>query len=356
MDIEISPPSPTFSSGNMTSIISNVLNIIVSVSSREWSPADDDSETLDILKPVENTLNNSGSSFYGEFTIELSKVKGSLGFTLRQTDDTVLKHTIKALVKEPAISDGRIRAGDKLLSCNGVDLSNMSHNDLISFLRQCPEHNTLTLYRDNSRSQTPLTPDHGECHVSSGHESRPRNNLSTTLGHEKRSSQSPGSRKHLRYEAVELVRSLQSSRNSLDRVGLSSNPGSYNGGTLGRRLGRPYSPAMRDRHQLLLSPAPPVSSGPVVESPVTPHNTSAPASLSHALTSLTLEQSISIEEVEDTGSSGECSPDVEEVVSAPHSPVKDEISQRLFNCNQTKSLSLPRGSSNSFLIDDGRLL
>merc|ERR1719208_235380 len=279
MDIEISPPSPSTSS----------------VSSRQWSPADDDSETLDILKPVEKTLKNSGSQNYGEFTISLTKVNGSLGFTLRQTDDTVLKHTIKALVKEPAISDGRIRAGDKLLSCNGVDLSNMSHNDLISFLRQCPEHNTLTLYRDNSRSQTPLTPDHGECHVSSGHESRPRNNLSTTLGHEKRGSQSPGSRKHLRYEAVELVRSLQSSRNSLDRVGLSSNPGSYNGGTLGRRLGRPYSPAMRDRHQLLLSPAPPVSSGPVVESPVPPHNPSAPASLSHALTSLTLEQSVSIE-------------------------------------------------------------
>ena len=56
---------------------------------------------------METTLRNSGGSqsqtFYGEFTINLKKVNGSLGFTLRQTDDTVLKHTIKALVKEPAI-------------------------------------------------------------------------------------------------------------------------------------------------------------------------------------------------------------------------------------------------------------
>ena len=119
------------------------------MSSREWSPAEDDSETLDILKPVETTLKNSNQNFYGEFKISLTKVNGSLGFTLRQTDDTVLKHTIKALVKEPAISDGRLRPGDKLLSCNGVDLSSFSHQELITFLRQCPEINSLTLYRES---------------------------------------------------------------------------------------------------------------------------------------------------------------------------------------------------------------
>jgi len=40
-----------------------------------------------------------------------------------------------------------------------VDLSSFSHQELITFLRQCPETNSLTLYRDASRSQTPLTPD-----------------------------------------------------------------------------------------------------------------------------------------------------------------------------------------------------
>ena len=158
------------------------------MSSREWSPAEEDSETLDILKPVESTLKNSGGQkFYGEFTISLSKVNGSLGFTLRQTDDTVLKHTIKALVKEPAISDGRIQPGDKLLSCNGTDLSSLSHQELISFLRQCPDTNTLTLYRDASRSQTPLTPDTG-CQFESlvtpapaQHESRPQHKLAVQV-------------------------------------------------------------------------------------------------------------------------------------------------------------------------------
>ena len=171
----------------------------------------------------------------------MTKVNGSLGFTLRQTDDTVLKHTIKALVKEPAISDGRLKPGDKLLTCNGVDLSNFSHQELINFLRQCPETNCLTLYRDASRSQTPLTPDNS-CQFESLVAPAPTTTLSpicsfesrTSLRHDKRTSQSP-SRKHLRYEAAELVRSLQSSRNSLDKVGLGSNPGSYSSGTLGRR-------------------------------------------------------------------------------------------------------------------------
>ena len=309
---------------------------------------------------METTLRNSGSSqsqtFFGEFTINLKKVNGSLGFTLRQTDDTVLKHTIKALVKEPAISDGRLRPGDKLLSCNGVDLSGHSHQELITFLRQCPESNSLTLYRDASRSQTPLTPDNScqfESLVSAPEATKEvRSSLSAAWSQEKRTSQSP-SRKHLRYEAAELVRSLQSSRNSLDKVGLGSNPGSYSSGTLGRRLGRPYSPAMKERHQLLLSPAPSVSSGPTVESPVTPHNSSAPASLSAALTSLKLETGVSIEEVTDSGdseASGGCSPDITEAISAPSSPVKEPLAP-LFNSNQTKSL--PRGTTSDFILNSG---
>ena len=358
MDIEVSPPSPSSSSGERdTTVLVDLLNTITAVSSREWSPADDDSETLDILKPVEKTLKNSNQNFYGEFSLSLTKVNGSLGFTLRQTDDTVLKHTIKALVKEPAISDGRIRPGDKLLSCNGVDLSGFSHQELITFLRQCPEVNSLTLYRDASRSQTPLTPDNLQFDSLMSSQKTPApapapalepRSLSARLQADKRTSHSP-SRKHLRYEAAELVRSLQSSRNSLDKVGL-SNPGSYSsGGTLGRRLGRPYSPAMREKH-LQLSPAP---SCPTVESPDTPHNSSAPASLSHALTNLKLEHAVSIEEVDCSSASGSlsghCSPDIQEALSAPASPAKELSSPPIFHSNQ--STSLPRGTRQPFLLN-----
>lgn len=94
-----------------------------------------------------------------------------MGFTLCQTDDsTVLRHTIKALVKEPALSDGRIRPGDKLISANGKDCSSLSHTELIAFLRKIgndynlsnhganTEEVKLRLYRDASGTQTPVTP------------------------------------------------------------------------------------------------------------------------------------------------------------------------------------------------------
>jgi len=52
-----------------------------------------------------------------------------------QTDDsTVLRHSVKALVKEPALSDGRIRPGDKLVAANGIECGHLSHQELIQVI------------------------------------------------------------------------------------------------------------------------------------------------------------------------------------------------------------------------------
>lgn len=56
------------------------------------------------------------SAPFKEFEISMTKVNGSLGFTLRKEDESILGHYIRSLVKEPAISDSRIRAGDKIIS------------------------------------------------------------------------------------------------------------------------------------------------------------------------------------------------------------------------------------------------
>ncbi|XP_076046929.1 uncharacterized protein LOC143028541 [Oratosquilla oratoria] len=101
-------------------------------------------------------LSPSSLTSYGDFEVELSKVAGSLGFTLRKQDNSILGHTIRSLVKEPAISDGRIRAGDKIISVNGTDMCSMSHEEAIAFLRTCPQTVVLRLYRD--ASQTPVSP------------------------------------------------------------------------------------------------------------------------------------------------------------------------------------------------------
>jgi C-terminal processing protease CtpA/Prc len=55
-----------------------------------------------------------------EFDIELTKVNHSLGFTLRKEDESILGHYVRALVREPALSDGRIRPGDKIVAVSIV--------------------------------------------------------------------------------------------------------------------------------------------------------------------------------------------------------------------------------------------
>ncbi|KAJ9587162.1 hypothetical protein L9F63_019316, partial [Diploptera punctata] len=91
----------------------------------------------------------------GEFDIMLTKVNRSLGFTLRKEDESVLGHYVRALVREPALSDGRIRPGDKIVAVNDVDISPMTHEEAVMFLRQCGDHVKLRLYRD--AAQTPVS-------------------------------------------------------------------------------------------------------------------------------------------------------------------------------------------------------
>ncbi|XP_026733175.1 uncharacterized protein LOC113497692 isoform X2 [Trichoplusia ni] len=93
---------------------------------------------------------------YGEFDIIMTKVNGSLGFTLRKEDHSALGHYVRALVREPALSDGRIQPGDRIVAVNDTTMSNMSHAEAVAFLRACGSEVRLRLYRDHAA--TPLSP------------------------------------------------------------------------------------------------------------------------------------------------------------------------------------------------------
>lgn len=66
----------------------------------------------------------------------MKKRSGSLGFTLRREDNSVLGHYVRALVREPALSDGRLRPGDRILAVNGVSMCQLSHEEAVAFLRR----------------------------------------------------------------------------------------------------------------------------------------------------------------------------------------------------------------------------
>lgn len=95
------------------------------------------------------------SSISGEFEIILTKQQGSLGFTLRKEDESILGHCVRALVRDPALNDGRIKPGDKIMAVNDVPISQMTHEEAVIFLRQAADVVKLRLYRD--QAQTPLS-------------------------------------------------------------------------------------------------------------------------------------------------------------------------------------------------------
>ena len=51
------------------------------------------------------------------------KQQGSLGFTLRKEDESVLGHYVRALVREPATTDTRIKPGDKIVAVSSYFFS-----------------------------------------------------------------------------------------------------------------------------------------------------------------------------------------------------------------------------------------
>ncbi|GFS83109.1 tyrosine-protein phosphatase non-receptor type 13 [Nephila pilipes] len=115
-----------------------------------------DSSSSSASSSLSRTEANSYNVETGEFEVTLMKRGGSLGFTISKVDGLSSEEGIyvKALVRDPAVSDGRIQPGDRILKVNGTSVSSMSHAEAIEFMRNTPNSVTLTL----SRIEPPLTP------------------------------------------------------------------------------------------------------------------------------------------------------------------------------------------------------
>lgn len=85
------------------------------------------------------------------------KQQGSLGFTLQKEDESVFGHYVRALVREPATTDGRIQAGDKIIAVHDILISNMTHEQAVIFLRQSPDIVKLRLFRDDGQASLSAT-------------------------------------------------------------------------------------------------------------------------------------------------------------------------------------------------------
>jgi PDZ domain len=130
-----------------------------------------------------------------EFEITLVKQQGSLGFTLQKEDEMVVGHYVRALVREPATTDGRIRAGDRIIAVNDIQITNMTHENAVIFLRQAPDTVKLRLMREDSQMKSPTDSDH-RCLAGNGNTTLKRTKI------------------NLRPEAINLLSDLASKKSS----------------------------------------------------------------------------------------------------------------------------------------------
>ncbi|KAL8588982.1 hypothetical protein ACOMHN_065764 [Nucella lapillus] len=96
------------------------------------------------------------------FSMTLTKsAGGGLGFTVVGGASTTGGCYVKAVLQDPALSDGRLRAGDRLIQVNGQDMTGLSHFEAVTFLRNTPKEVMIEVEREPHASpQTPMTPSH----------------------------------------------------------------------------------------------------------------------------------------------------------------------------------------------------
>lgn len=130
----------------------------------------------------------------------------------------MLGHYVRALVREPAATDGRIKPGDKIIAVNDFPISNMTHEQAVIFLRQAPDAVRLRLYRFNAEPESPSPS--SSCDVNyklHGYGDATEGSNSSICGTLKRSK--------LRPEAMSLISDLATRKNTQSATSSDGNSG-----------------------------------------------------------------------------------------------------------------------------------
>lgn len=134
------PPSVTPSSEKMQNY---------SGTDRSQSPSlQSDTSTVKAASEAESALQP------GEYEVTLTKGAKGLGFTVAGGQN-IGYFFVKEVLYEPALSQGNIRSGDRLIVVNGVDMREMEHKEAVTYLRQTPQTVSLRFYRPQQHERVP---------------------------------------------------------------------------------------------------------------------------------------------------------------------------------------------------------
>uniref|UniRef100_UPI003AAC9320 tyrosine-protein phosphatase non-receptor type 13 n=1 Tax=Centroberyx gerrardi TaxID=166262 RepID=UPI003AAC9320 len=112
---------------------------------REYRDDDDDDDDEDDEEPRKASFNGLIKEF--ELTVVLTKSRsGSFGFTITRSKlDNC--YYIQEILDNPAKTDGRLRAGDRLITVNGHDVTSVADDVAMTILRSSPRRLSMTLGR-----------------------------------------------------------------------------------------------------------------------------------------------------------------------------------------------------------------
>ncbi|XP_041646232.1 tyrosine-protein phosphatase non-receptor type 13 [Cheilinus undulatus] len=136
-----SPPAPTLPPPVLTPIGQGHTPVREEPEKREREYKDDD------LDEEEEESRRKGLVKEFELTVVLSKSRsGSFGFTITRSKlDNC--YYIQEILDNPAKSDGRLRAGDRLITVNGHNVTNVADDVAMTILRSSPRKLSMTLGR-----------------------------------------------------------------------------------------------------------------------------------------------------------------------------------------------------------------
>ncbi|RMC11583.1 hypothetical protein DUI87_11704 [Hirundo rustica rustica] len=120
---------------------------------------DSDNEWEDLEEPEEEKEENENCTQEMEIFVTLTKSENSgYGFSVVLNKiDTCLY--VDEILNDPALSDGRLRRGDRIIMVNGIDVTSLPCNEVLALLQSSPPDLHLVVGRADSDPRPSVRPD-----------------------------------------------------------------------------------------------------------------------------------------------------------------------------------------------------
>lgn len=115
----------------------------------------DETNTLDTTDDIDDLLKGINNLTMGKVEVKVSIIKGNLGFGFTIAD-SACGQRVKKILDRQRCKD--LMEGDILLEINGIALQNMSHDDVVQVLKNCPHNSEATISVQRGCTNKPINP------------------------------------------------------------------------------------------------------------------------------------------------------------------------------------------------------